>query len=148
MANISGHEKVRARRANESRAARTSYDVSLHPAAVPASAWLSAQEGGARESAAASYETDFRLCSGEEGMASAGERTATRHGSEHGSVTLGGRRTPVVRPRMRAADGSGEVPVGAYELFNSTELLGKMAMEKMLAGLSTRRRGVGLEPVR
>ncbi len=35
----------------------------------------------------------------------------------------------------------------AYELFNSTELLGKMAMEKMLAGLSTRRYPVGLEPV-
>ena len=35
----------------------------------------------------------------------------------------------------------------AYELFNSTELLGKMAMEKMLGGLSTRRYPVGLEPV-
>ena len=35
----------------------------------------------------------------------------------------------------------------AYEVFNSTELLGKMAMEKMLAGLSTRRYPVGLEPV-
>ena len=34
-------------------------------------------------------------------------RTAVRHGSEAGSVTLGGRRVPVPRPRMRAADGSG-----------------------------------------
>ena len=75
------------------------------------------------------------------------DRAAVRHGTERGSVTLGGRRTPVVRPRMRAVDGSGEVPVGAYELFNSTELLGKMAMEKMLGGLSTRRYPVGLEPV-
>lgn len=32
-------------------------------------------------------------------------------------------------------------------MFNSTELLGKLAMEKMLAGLSTRRYPVGLEPV-
>jgi putative transposase len=32
-------------------------------------------------------------------------RTAVRHGSERGSVTLGGRRVPVDRPRMRAADG-------------------------------------------
>jgi transposase-like protein len=32
-------------------------------------------------------------------------------------------------------------------LFTSTEILGKMAMEKMLAGLSTRRYPVGLEPV-
>jgi putative transposase len=75
------------------------------------------------------------------------DRAATRHGTEAGSVTLGGRRVPVQRPRMRTADGSGEVPVPAYELFNSTELLGKMAMEKMLAGLSTRRYPVGLEPV-
>ena len=75
------------------------------------------------------------------------DRAATRHGTEAGSVTLGGRRVPVRRPRMRTADGSGEVPVPAYELFTSTELLGKMAMEKMLAGLSTRRYPVGLEPV-
>ena len=75
------------------------------------------------------------------------DRAATRHGTEAGSVTLGGRRVPVQRPRVRASDGSGEVPVPAYELFNSTELLGKMAMEKMLGGLSTRRYPVGLEPV-
>jgi putative transposase len=75
------------------------------------------------------------------------DRTATRHGTEAGSVTLGGRRTPIRRPRMRAVDGSGEVPVASYDLFNSTELLGRMAMEKMLAGLSTRRYPLGLEPV-
>jgi len=75
------------------------------------------------------------------------ERTAVRHGREAGSVTLGGRRVPATRPRVRAVDGSGEVAVPAYGLFSSTELLGKMAMERMLAGLSTRRYGVGLEPV-
>ena len=75
------------------------------------------------------------------------DRTATRHGTERGSVTLGGRRVPVTRPRVRATDGSGEAPVPAYDLFNSTELLGKMAMERMLGGLSTRRYPVGLEPV-
>jgi hypothetical protein len=48
---------------------------------------------------------------------------------------------------MRAADGSGELPVPAYELFSSTEVLGRMAMGRMLAGLSTRRYPVGLEPV-
>ena len=75
------------------------------------------------------------------------DRTAVRHGSEHGSVTLGGRRVPVTRPRVRAADGTGELPMPAYELFTSTEMLGKMAMERMLAELSTRRYPVGLEPV-
>ncbi|HEX3930097.1 MAG TPA: IS256 family transposase [Nocardioides sp.] len=75
------------------------------------------------------------------------DRAASRHGTEAGSVTLGGRRVPVTRPRVRATDGTGEVAVPAYELFNSTELLGKMAMERMLGGLSTRRYPVGLEPV-
>jgi transposase-like protein len=75
------------------------------------------------------------------------ERTATRHGHGAGSVTLGGRRVPVERPRIRALDGSGEVAVLAYELFSSTEILGRMAMDRMLAGLSTRRYPVGLEPV-
>ena len=74
-------------------------------------------------------------------------RTAVRHGRECGSVTLGGRRVPVTRPRVRAADGAGELPIPSYELFSSTEILGRMAMEKMLAGLSTRRYPVGLEPV-
>ena len=74
-------------------------------------------------------------------------RTATRHGYGAGSVTLGGRRVPVSRPRMRALDGSGELAVPAYELFSDTEILGRMAMERMLAGLSTRRYRVGLEPV-
>ena len=75
------------------------------------------------------------------------ERTKTRHGTEAGSVTLGGRRVPVRRPRVRASDGTGEVPVGTYEVFNGTELLGKMAMERMLAGVSTRRYPTALEPV-
>jgi putative transposase len=75
------------------------------------------------------------------------DRVGVRHGTERGSVTLGGRRVPVDRPRVRAADGSGELAVPAYELFSSTEILGKMAMERMLGGLSTRRYGVGLEPV-
>jgi len=75
------------------------------------------------------------------------QRSATRHGHGGGSVTLGGRRVPVTRPRMRATDGSGELPVAAYELFSRTEVLGRMAMERMLAGLSTRRYPVGLEPV-
>ena len=75
------------------------------------------------------------------------DRSAVRHGTGDGSVTLGGRRLPVTRPRMRATDGTGEVPVASYELFSHTEVLGRMAMQRMLAGLSTRRYPVGLEPV-
>jgi putative transposase len=75
------------------------------------------------------------------------DRAAVRHGCGDGSVTLGGRRVAVCRPRVRAADGSSEVALPSYELFSSTEMLGRMALERMLAGLSTRRYGHGLEPV-
>jgi len=75
------------------------------------------------------------------------DRTAVRHGSEDGSVSLGGRRVPVRRPRVRSADGSTEVAVPAYDLFASTELLGAMALQRMMAKLSTRRYSAGLEPV-
>ena len=74
------------------------------------------------------------------------DRAGYRHGSEAGSVTLGGRRVPVTRPRVRAADGSGELHLPSYDLFSSTEILGRLAMEKMLAGLSSRRYDAGLEP--
>ena len=75
------------------------------------------------------------------------DRAAVRHGHECGSVTLGGRRVAVQRPRVRTADGWGELPVAAYQLFSQTEVLGRLALERMLGGLSTRRYRVGLEPV-
>jgi putative transposase len=85
-----------------------------------------------------------RLC-GPEGRHNP-NRAGYRHGSEAGSVTLGGRRVAVTRPRVRAADGSGELRLPSYDLFSSTEILGQMALEKMLAGLSSRRYPAGLEP--
>jgi putative transposase len=94
---------------------------------------------------AAMFDEDAaRLC-GPEGRHNPG-RAGYRHGSEAGSVTLGGRRIPVSRPRVRAADGSGELHLPSYDLFSSAEILGRMAMEKMLAGLSSRRYTAGLEP--
>jgi len=75
------------------------------------------------------------------------ERSAVRHGTEAGSVALGGRRVPVRRPRVRATDGSGELSVDAYEAFSGSELLGELALERMMAKLSTRRYRAGLEPV-
>jgi putative transposase len=75
------------------------------------------------------------------------DRTAVRHGSEPGRVTLGGRQVKVDRPRVRTADGTGEVPVPTWEAFTSTQLLDQLAVERMLARLSTRRYPAGLEPV-
>ena len=85
-----------------------------------------------------------RLC-GPESKHNPG-RAGYRHGAGAGSVTLGGRRVPVTRPRVRAADGSGELRLPSYDLFSSTEILGQMALEKMLARLSSRRYSAGLEP--
>jgi len=85
-----------------------------------------------------------RLC-GPDGRHNA-DRAGYRHGTGAGSVTVGGRRIAVQRPRVRAADGSGELHLPSYDLFSSTEILGRLALEKMLAGLSSRRYGYGLEP--
>jgi putative transposase len=73
-------------------------------------------------------------------------RAGYRHGTGAGSVTLGGRRIGATRPRVRATDGSGELHLPSYDLFSGTEVLGEMALERMLAGLSSRRYARGLEP--
>ena len=94
---------------------------------------------------AAMFEDDVTALCGPDGRRNP-DRAGYRHGAEAGSVTLGGRRIPVTRPRVRAADGSGELHVPSYDLFSSTEVLGTMALERMLAGLSSRRYARGLEP--
>ena len=75
------------------------------------------------------------------------DRTAVRHGSDDGLVTLGARQLSIRRPRLRSADGSTEVPLATYEWATDTELLERETMARMLAKLSTRRYGVGLEPM-
>jgi putative transposase len=75
------------------------------------------------------------------------DRTAKRHGHEDGSMTLGGRRVKVARPRMRTADDAHELALGTYEHFADRDPLTRAVMDRMLAGVSTRRfAGVG-EPV-
>jgi Transposase and inactivated derivatives len=74
-------------------------------------------------------------------------RVAVRHGHEDGEVTLGGRRVPVNRPRVRAADGSGELSLSIYQQFANRDLLGQVVLERMLASVSTRRYQGTNEPV-
>ena len=75
-------------------------------------------------------------------------RVAKRHGSDDGTVTLGGRRVPVRRPRVRSVgDDEHEVAVESYDTFASTDLLADGIVARMLAGISTRRYPVALEPV-
>src|SRR5690349_25024641 len=75
------------------------------------------------------------------------DRTAVRHGHEDGSVTLGGRRVEVRRPRMRTADGESEVSVQTYQHFADRDPLARVVLERMLAGVSTRRYERTQEPV-
>src|SRR5712675_2463344 len=74
------------------------------------------------------------------------ERVAVRHGAEKGSVTLGGRRVSVTRPRARTVDGH-EVPLNSYAHFAAEDILTEVVMERMLAGLATRRHARTAEPI-
>jgi transposase-like protein len=75
------------------------------------------------------------------------DRIAVRHGHEDGEVTLGGRRVPVKRPRVRTADGDSEVPLATYEHFADRDPLEGVVLERMLAGVSTRHYQRAQEPV-
>jgi putative transposase len=75
------------------------------------------------------------------------DRTAVRHGHEDGEVTLGGRRVEVSRPRVRTADGDGEVQLATYQHFADRDPLRRVVLERMLAGVSTRRYRRTQEPV-
>ena len=75
------------------------------------------------------------------------ERSAVRHGHEAGQVTLGGRRVPVQRPRVRTADGSGEIGLATYAHFADRDPLTRVVLEQVLASVSTRRFLRTREPV-
>ena len=75
------------------------------------------------------------------------DRVAVRHGHDDGSMTLGGRRVAVRRPRMRTADDERELPVESYEYFADRDPLTRAVMDRMLAGVSTRRFAQVGEPV-
>jgi transposase-like protein len=74
------------------------------------------------------------------------DRVAERNGSAPGSVVLGSRTVPVQRPRAVRSDG-GEVVLDTYKVFSSTDLLTQVALERMLAGVATRRHGLVAEPI-
>ncbi len=73
-------------------------------------------------------------------------RTATRHASAPGSVVLGGRRIKMQRPRARTTDNA-EVSLDTYATFADDDVLSAVVMERMLAGLATRRHRAAGEPV-
>ncbi len=91
-------------------------------------------------------EADVTEAAGPKGRHNTTDRRAYRHGTEEGTVTLGGRRVPIKRPRVRSVEGA-EVRLESYDTFASLDLLSEHMIASMLAGLSTRRYRAGLEPV-
>ncbi|MGH2800274.1 MAG: IS256 family transposase, partial [Thermoleophilaceae bacterium] len=75
------------------------------------------------------------------------ERAATRWSTERGSVTLGGRRVAVPRPRMRTPDAERELPLRTYEHFASRDPLTDLVFERIMAGVSSRGYARTNEPV-
>ncbi|MFT3854415.1 MAG: IS256 family transposase [Ilumatobacteraceae bacterium] len=75
-----------------------------------------------------------------------GERVGNWHGTTTGQVVLGARKVSVARPRGRYVDG-GEVELDTWATFASEDLLRQVVVERMLAGVATRRHVDVAEPV-
>jgi len=74
------------------------------------------------------------------------ERVGNWHGTTTGQVVLGARKISVQRPRGRLVDG-GEVELDSWATFASEDLLRQVVVERMLAGVATRRHELVGEPV-
>jgi putative transposase len=73
-------------------------------------------------------------------------RVGNFHGTTTGQVVLGSRKITVARPRGRYVDG-GEVSLATWDCFASEDLLRQVVVERMLAGVATRRHVDVSEPV-
>jgi hypothetical protein len=62
------------------------------------------------------------------------------------SVVVGGRKVPISRPRARTVDGL-EVQLESYATVASDDVLNQVVLERMLAGVATRRHQAAGEPV-
>lgn len=74
------------------------------------------------------------------------ERVGNWHGTTNGQVVLGSQKVAVTRPRGRYVDG-GEVELSTWECFASEDLLRQVVVERMLAGVATRRHVDVAEPL-
>jgi putative transposase len=74
------------------------------------------------------------------------DRQANWHGTTKGPVVLGGREVTVTRPRGRSIDEK-EVELESWAAFSSKDLLDRLTVERMLAGVATRRHVDVAEPL-
>ena len=77
------------------------------------------------------------------------ERVGNWHGTTTGSVVLGGRTVTTERPRGRRVEGAegAEIELDTWKVFSSKDLLAQLVVERMLAGVATRRHADVAEPV-
>ena len=73
-------------------------------------------------------------------------RQALRAGSMPSSLSLGGRRVEMERPRVRGVDGR-ELSLPSWRAWSARDPLERRAIEQMLVGVSTRRYARSLEPL-
>jgi transposase-like protein len=73
-------------------------------------------------------------------------RHALRAGSVPSSLSLGGRRVEVDRPRARSVNGQ-ELSLPSWRAWSARDPLERRAIEQMLVGVSTRRYARSLEPL-
>lgn len=100
---------------------------------------LSVEAGLAAARAIMAEETDV-LCGG--WNARNPGREHRRGGTAPSSVVMGGQRLPIQRPRVHAVDeggvNTGEVPLETFGVFSQGDLLNRVVVERMLAGVATR----------
>lgn len=65
------------------------------------------------------------------------ERNIYRWGIEDGYCVIDGQRVPIQRPRLRSRTKK-EVPLGSYEMFQRSSLLGETVWQKIMLGLTMR----------
>jgi len=74
------------------------------------------------------------------------ERTASRWGSQGGTVVLGGRKVPIQRPRARLVNGQ-EALLTTYQRLQNPEAMPENALRRMVRGVSCRDYEGCLEPM-
>ena len=75
------------------------------------------------------------------------DRVGNWHGTTTGQLVLGGRKITVERPRGRLVVGGGEIGSDTWDVFAADDLLQQVIVERMLAGVATRRHVLVAEPV-
>jgi len=74
------------------------------------------------------------------------DRSAGRAGTTKSEVTLGGRRTPICRPRVRSKDGQ-EMELPSFAFAADRDPLDRHAVNAVACGISTRKYARSLEPL-